>query len=298
MKQRLLNWFYYYAGILFLILAKIKHHTSGYSPKFFSTDEIQRCIEYDISIVDNWLSRLNIYNPNADITGKTILELGPGSDLGIGLYLLSKNAKKYLSVDVYDLESKTSDSFYKAFFTYLEHEKQTDTAPLARELQQTKDNNSNRLNYICRHDFDIIKAVGDNKIDIVFSNAAFEHFEDIRQTIHDVSEITQPGSMLIISVDLKTHSRWIREKDPNNIYRYSNRLYKQLGTHSSPNRERPYKYKQILEEFGWKDITITPITLLENNKFLFTQRYLNKNFQDAINQMNYLSIWICATKLP
>jgi hypothetical protein len=102
--------------------------------------------------------------------------------------------------------------------------------------------------------------------------------------------------MLIILVDLQTHSRWVREKDPNNIYRYSNRLYKQLATRSSPNRERPYKYKQTLEEFGWKDITITPETLLENNKFLFTQRYLNKNFQNVINQMNYLGIWVCATK--
>ena len=56
-----------------------------------------------------------------------------------------------------------------------------------------------------------------DSIDFVFSQAAFEHFENIYQTFEQISVITKPGAIMIAVVDLKTHSRWIRDRDPNNI---------------------------------------------------------------------------------
>jgi SAM-dependent methyltransferase len=297
MRKILINGFYFFSGIFFLILAKIKNNVIGYSPKDFSTNEIKRCIEYDIAVVEDWLAHLKEYASDIAIENKSILELGPGSDLGIGLYLLSKSAKNYTAIDVYELASKVSPRFYDTFFSYLTEKYQVSVLPLIEEFNKTKNGKGDRLNYICNKHFDIVEALGNHKIDIIFSNAAFEHFEDIRKTIREISSVASPGAVLIISVDLRTHSRWIREKDPNNIYRYPNRLYKALSTCSSPNRKRPYEYKAALEEFGWKDITVKPEMILEKDKFNFIHNRLYKDFNDPINQMNYLTIWICATKL-
>jgi SAM-dependent methyltransferase len=295
MRKYLINWFYFYAGIIFLLLAKIKSKLLNYTPKPFSTKEIKRCIEYDISTVDNWLKYLKEYAPNYTIQNKNILELGPGSDLGIGLYLLSKSIKKYTAIDVYDLVSKVLLNFYDVFFNYLEEKNNIDTTLLKEEFKKTCNRDNSRLNYVVRPDFNLVEAIGTDKIDVIFSNAAFEHFQNMEKTINDIGKIVLPGSILIISIDLKTHSRWIKEKDPNNIYRYSKCLYKFLGFNSSPNRLRPYQYKKILERNGWGNIAIKPIAYLDNDRLNYFKDYLNDDFKDNANQMNFLSVLICAT---
>ena len=269
---------------------------SRYSPKTFSMSEIERCIEYDVHIVSDWINHLKEYAPAYTIQNKHILELGPGSDLGVGLYLLSKSAKKYTAVDVYDLASTVSPEFYNTFFTSLQEKEQIDTASLEEELHKTCHHNNDKLNYICRPDFNFTDTIGDDKVDIIFSNAAFEHFSDFRKTICDLSKIALPGSVFIVSIDLRTHSRWIRDKDPNNIYRYSNAFYKLFNFKSSPNRIRPCQYKEALEQNGWRDIVIQPEMTLDKNRLTCFQDHLNKNFRDEVNQMDHLTVWICATK--
>ncbi len=90
------NLLFFTAGIGFLALAKAKYIIKGYSsPKPFDISETSRCIEFDIHVVEHWLSHLQSYNNSANsLTGKTILELGPGSDLGTGIYLISKGCSQ------------------------------------------------------------------------------------------------------------------------------------------------------------------------------------------------------------
>ena len=300
MKNALINLFYYWAGIVFLLLSRVKSFIQGYSaPKPFGINEFQRSVEYDINVVDKWISILLEYE-KADketiLKNRSVLELGPGSDLGVGLYLLSKSIKKYIAVDVNNLIKDVPEQFYNIFFKYLKENLKLDVSVLMEELKKTKDGNNDKLDYICRKDFNIVKALGSRKVDIVFSQAAFEHFDDIDETIKEVSDITRPGATFISLVDLKTHSRWIRNKDPNNIYRYSKWVYHLFSSRGTPNRVRPYQYKQALEKNGWENIVIKPSTILKNNKYNSIIRYLDSEFAEDKNQMNYLGIWICAKK--
>ena len=295
MKEKLVNWFYFWTGMIFLLLAKIKNKMTGYTPKTFSTAEIERCVEYDIDIVNKWIKHLKEYAPEYTIQDKHVLELGPGSDLGVGLFLLSKSVKKYTSLDVYDLISNLPANFYDVFFTYLQEKYLVDIKPLAEELHKTNMNNNDKLNYVCSPDFNIIDAVGNDRIDVIFSNAAFEHFTDFQKVINDLSKVVQTGAVLVVEIDLKTHSRWIRDKDPNNIYRYPHWIYKLFNFCGIPNRVRPYQYQQALEQNGWENIVIQPITCLDNKRLLCFQSHLNKNFRDKINQMDYLTVLMSAT---
>jgi SAM-dependent methyltransferase len=282
--------------MLFLLMSKTRNMLFGYLSKPFSEEEIEKCVKHDISIVDGWLECLKEYAPDYAVDGKHILELGPGSDLGIGLYLLSKSAKKYTAIDVYDLVSKTSPKFYDSFFSHLKS-KQADTASLEEELRKFRGNEGGKLNYAVRGDFDLAKAMGDEKVDAVFSNSAFCVFEDVEKTIRDVSRIALPGAVFIASIDLKSLSRWIRDKDPNNVYRYSKWLYRLLSFRSSPNRVRPWQYKKFLEENGWKDVVIKPRKCLDRERLDYFRDYLDDKFKDEVNQMEFLSIWVCARKL-
>jgi SAM-dependent methyltransferase len=287
--------FFYITGIGFLALAKAKNSLQGYSsPKPFDISETARCIEYDIHVVEHWLLHLRKYTHSTyTLAGKNILELGPGSDLGIGIYLLANGCSQYNACDVNDLMKSTPDSFYEELFKKLESiDIQTDIHSLKRIIEEK--GSLSQLNYVVRNDFDIVSAFGIKTVDLVFSQAAFEHFDDIEITIAQLSAVCKPGAMLVAEIDLKTHSRWIGDKDPNNIYRYPNYLYKAFWFRGIPNRVRPFQYKEAFERFGWTNILITPLRKLDNDDSCYLG--MNATFSDKKNQMEYLSIMLCATR--
>ena len=287
--------FFYIAGIGFLALAKARYVLKGYSsPKPFSISETEKCIEYDISVVEHWLAHLQKYTQCDNyIAGKNVLELGPGSDLGIGIYLLSKGCSQYYACDVNDLMRYTPDIFYEKLFVKL---KSTNSKAkvdfLKRQLDEAKKGNQSNLKYMVLNDFDIVSALGKSAVDLVFSQAAFEHFDDIDATVTQLSTVCKPGAIVVAEIDLKTHSRWIRNKDPNNIYRYSSYVYNTFFFRGIPNRVRPYQYKEAFERLGWTNVLITPLAILNNHDSRCSG--LNKSYTDDKNQMNYLSIMLCA----
>ncbi len=231
------NSFFYTVGTVFLFLAKAQNIISGYSkPKPFSMSEVERCVDYDIHVVDEWLDYLKDYTQSDDsFVGKTVLELGPGSDLGAGLYLLAKGCRYYRACDVNDLAKSTPDRFYEQLFNELKsREGQADISWLRKQLEALKTGHPLHLDYVVRSDFDIVSAFGESTVDIVFSQAAFEHFDDIEATVSQLSQVCKPAATLVLDIDLQTHSRWIREKDPNNIYRYSEMLYNKFKFRGSP----------------------------------------------------------------
>lgn len=295
--MRFRNVCYYTAGLGFLILANIKHRLYGYAtPKPFSGGEVERCIDYDIRVVDEWLSHLADYTRDHHFLGaKNVLELGPGSDLGIGLYLLALGAAKYNACDVNPLAGTASDRFYHLLFKRIQSMVQkADVDDLIEQYQEAKNGRASKINYVVREDFRLSSALGKETIDLVFSQAAFEHFDDIDETVAELSKVCKSGAVIIAEIDLKTHSRWIREKDPNNIYRYHDDVYRTLWRRGFPNRIRPYQYKAAFEKYGWTNIAVIPLKTAE--LYASGQSGLAGRFHDKVNQMDYLSIMFCATK--
>lgn len=290
--------FFYITGIGFLFLAKVKNMIHGYSsPKPFNISQAERCIEYDIHTVDTWLHHLQKYmKGNYSIDNKNILELGPGSDLGIGIYLLSKGCNQYNAVDVNNLIESVPDTFYNRLLKRLNKASlKKDTAFLKNQLKALELGNPSKLNYVVSKDFNLVSSIGKSKIDLVFSQAAFEHFDDIKETIAQLNKVCKPGAVLVIEIDLQTHSRWIRDEDPNNIYRYSERLYNLFWFSGIPNRVRPIQYRKVFEDNGWTDIQIKPLSKLDSHNKSYSG--MNKSFVHSENQMEYLSIIICARKV-
>ena len=291
------NAFMYAAGLGFLSLAKAKSILMGYtSPKPFAVSDTDRCIAYDLKVVDEWLSHLQRYaGPQDNLSGKVVLELGPGSDLGIGLYLLAKGAAAYNACDVNDLMRQVPDSFYSRLIERIDGlGGAADADSLRSELRAAKLGSPSRLRLEVRRDFDLVSAFGANSIDLVFSQAAFEHFDDIARTVEQLSIVCRPGAIIVAEIDLKTHSRWIRDKDPNNIYRYSDGVYDAFWFRGIPNRVRPHEYRAAFERNGWVDVGVTPIESVDPAALgAFSAA---RQFKDARNDMSYLSVVLCARK--
>lgn len=294
------NIYYKIVGALILGLNKIRHLIIGYkTPRTFPITEFRRAIEYDIEVVNNWINYLQQYTKgNGSLDSKTILELGPGADLGVGLYILYKGASKYNALDINDLVHDVPKELYEKFFARISQSEENSRSKLdylKEQLCMTLEGKNDKLNYVCRNDFSLL-CFEPNSIDLVFSQAAFEHFECMERTIKEMTLVTKTGGVLIAEVDLKTHTRWIREKDPLNIYRFSDSFYNVCKFPGSPNRIRPYQYEQMLKKNGWVNIQILPKRVLDEGYLDKVINSLNKNFRNPINQMEYLSIILCATK--
>lgn len=294
------NAFYQAIGAAILILSKLKYALRGYTtPRPFSMTDYQKATDHDIKQVNKCLSHLSKYvKRDFSLTNKSILELGPGADLGIGLYVLFKGASQYNALDVHNLVESAPLDFYDYFISRLQelapHSK-VSVDFLRSQLDLLRQKNTCRLNYICRPDFNLL-VFKKQSFDLAMSLAVFEHLDNVAETVSQLSEVTKSGGILIAVIDLKTHSRWIRDKDPLNIYRYSDAFYDFCKFRGSPNRIRPYQYEQILTENGWKDIWIRPIKVSDETYLARVQDSINRRFRDEKNQMGYLSVVLCATK--
>jgi SAM-dependent methyltransferase len=296
--------FFFTAGLGFLALAKGRHTLQGYtSPKPFDVSDVDRCIGYDKRVVDEWLAELARYGGRPDLlAGKNVLELGPGSDLGVGLLLLARGAARYNACDVNNLVARTPREFYDALFARLETSGDahgsngSSLGTLRAELDRQQAGKPDRLNYVVRPDFDLVAAGGPGTIDQVFSQAAFEHFDDIDAVVGQLTRVCKPGARIVAEIDLKTHSRWIRDHDPNNIYRYPDSVYNLFHFRGIPNRVRPHQYSEAFARHGWQNIQANALATVGASGS--GPAAWSRRFRPEVNRMDCLSIMFCATRGP
>ena len=293
------NAYHHLAGSAILFLNKFRHEIQGYtSPRGFDISQVERGVDYDLRVADRYLSYLKQYKGEFfPLDNLNVLELGPGADLGVGLYLLQKGIKTYHSLDVHNLVKSVPKAFYDHLFSKFESIGATgeQIQELKQQLHLTQVGDNDRLNYLCREDFDIT-VFKKEKINYVVSNAAFEHFDSPSDTIQGISQIVDSGAIFFALVDLKTHTRWIRDVDPLNIYRYKSWYYNFLKFRGSPNRVRAADYLEILEKNGWTNIEIIPTEVLEKDYVKEIRPTLARRYRDQGYDMTHLSIVILAEK--
>ncbi len=294
----LTNIFFYFAGIFFLGLSKVKNIILGYTSPKPIVDE-KKCIDYSFSVVDGWMSFASGHFDGFSIKDKVILELGPGSDLGTGVVLLGRGARKYYAFDVNNLEESISLNHYMKILRRLSEDEGVDedlVADLAKDIEEQRGSGWEReglLNYIVKNEVDF-DELDRNSIDIVFSQATLEHFQDVEAMLLRLKDVCNDGCVFIAEIDLAAHSRWIRDVDPLNIYRYSDIIYGLLAHGGSPNRVRPSQYMEAMEKAGWRDIRVIPLTRAPHPYFDDVSGYMLNRFQDA--QLDHLSIILVARR--
>jgi SAM-dependent methyltransferase len=291
--KRYFELFYHVTGLILLFAVKCKHVIRGYkTPKPIAMKD-EECIRYDIHIADAWLDALARYTDRGRLSGADVLELGPGSDLGTGLYLISKGARTYCAIDAIDLAGSVPREFYEKLIDRIAGSSGTcQGTTTTQSLSEAMWGPKRKVDYVVNSHFDVLGSLDGRSFDIIVSNAAFEHFNNIEQALAEISAVARKGAILVCCIDLMTHTRWIRQRDPNNIYRYPDWLYGLAKFTGIPNRVRPHQYKFVLEKNGWKDVVVIPDLRL----YGFDARHLAKRFLDPVNEMEFLTITICATK--
>jgi SAM-dependent methyltransferase len=287
-------------GLAALAANKVRHALRPYRrPRPFWPRDVAAAAEYDRRVWESWQEYLRDYLSRPfEPAGKTILELGPGPDLGVAGLALAAGAKTYVAFDRFPLLRRTPLALHERLLEAVLSGAGVEGAraeQLRRGMLEALSGGAGPLKYICREDFNLAAAELP-AADLIVSQAALEHFDDPQRTIGQLAALAAPGAVFLAVVDLQTHTPLLRGRDPLNIYRYSRRLYGRLGFPGCPNRARPADYRRWLTEAGWTNVQVRPLAVLAESYVQAVAPHLAAPFRDAAAQMGMLTIVLCATR--
>lgn len=150
---------------------------------------------------------------HVDPVGKRVLEVGPGSDLLTGELLMRRGAASYTAVDTFELAAPQPG-----------------------------------LKYVVTT-FPELPALS-GEYDLIVSNAVLEHLDDVAATFARLAEATADDGLWCHYVDAKSHMRWIKDRDPLNLLRYSPMVYSRMNFPGVPNRLRASDFVAAAERAG------------------------------------------------
>lgn len=240
-------------GLGFLGLAWGKSRMHGYAtPNRVATSDEAGKIAY---LLDIFASLRRFLPPHVDLRGRDVLELSPGASRGNGLLFLALGARSYHAIDVFDLAGGEEPAFYDRLLERFPDGRKADRE---RALSIARTPGAREFGYVVGRDFDIPRLAEGRRFDLIVSCAAFEHYDDPAGAIASLTRVARPGCESVHIIDLQTHSRWIRERDPNNIYRYPEAIYRLFRFPGQPNRQRPADYVRSFTAEGWSDVRFVP----------------------------------------
>ena len=295
--KRVRNRFHHVAGLGLLAANYLRHRVRAYRPRRLRpTVEPERAYCRDDLVVDGWLHHLERYlGKPASLAGRSALEIGPGPDLGTGLILLARGLASYLAIDVQPLLRQSPRYFHLRLAELIAKDRGVDADELTGEVTSMLEGEGRRLRYLAQTKIDL-RVLEEDSVDYVFSQAAFEHLDHVDRTVQGLSRIAKPGAVIVTEVDLATHSRWIGDEDPLNIYRYAESLYNSLWFDGLPNRVRPDHYVEALLRHGWEYPRFYPRRVLEPRYVKRVAPSLAQPFRNDLEQLGWLSVVICATR--
>jgi SAM-dependent methyltransferase len=168
--------------------------------------QLREDVEYSLRIGRHYRAAIEAHMP---LAGRTILELGPGVNDGVALYLAAHGARPIV-VDRFlaGWNSEYHSRFYGLLRSELDQqEPDADTGPLSALL----DAGGYPADVIGRYEGPIEELpLPADSVDVVFSNAVLEHVRDVGRVAERLAWITRPGGIGLHQVDFRDHRDFAR----------------------------------------------------------------------------------------
>lgn len=183
------------------------------------------------------------------LSGKVLVEYGPGDLPGVSVLMLAYGARRVFCVDRFPLVKLSS--FAVATLKHLFESLPPAAAERARAALNCPNNpalgfHPDRLNYRVARD-GLCGLRGE--ADVVFSRAVLEHVNDLPATFADMAAALKPGGVAVHLVDLKSHG--LHQRTPLDFLTWPTWLWSLMySAKGVPNRWRIDCYRAELQRAG------------------------------------------------
>ncbi len=217
---------------------------------------VEESIEYIFQVFNDYLIYGNLSDKNLE--EKTILEIGPGDNLGVALLFIAKGAKKVYTIDKYFSERIQSDEvkIYKAIRERLKDDERIrfDNAITLEEKDFKL--NKDKIESIYGKSLEEIKSKSlNNYFDMIVSRAVLQVVNHLDRLFRKMNDCLKIGGIMLHKVDLRDYGTFTKYKNHElgNLM-FSDFIYTQMTNHSSiPNRKRINEYQKIVANYQYHD---------------------------------------------
>lgn len=213
-----------------------------------SPEILERDVRYAIQIADNWIMKLP--DGPAFLNGKVVMDVGPGINFGTALIFACYGAKVMVS-DAY--LSPWDEKYHPAFYSYLrdvlkKERPEMNLAPLEKVISAGR-YLPDMIGCYCVS-LEDLSCIPDESIDIIFSNAVFEHLYDPWKAFGHLKRITRANGLGFHQVDFRDHRDFSKPLEYLLLGKDEfNALFKQVHGECG-NQYRADEMQRFIEEAG------------------------------------------------
>jgi SAM-dependent methyltransferase len=212
---------------------------------------IPESVEYIEAVTGIYTSKLSAVG--IEISNKTILEVGPGDNLGVALKLISLGAQKVICLDRFRCQRDETkvQAVYRELIERMTPEERGRCLEALLPTQEGYSFRSDRIEYVPDTEVErSLETLGEEIADIIVSNAVLEHVYDLEETFRNLGLLLRPGGYMYHGVDLRCHNRF-ESKSELYFLTIPQWLWNLMGSNlGAPNRKRIGSYKHLFEKFN------------------------------------------------
>ncbi len=192
----------------------------------------------------------------AALSGKAIMEVGPGDVIAMGLLFIGAGARSYSAIDRFlgDVSGHRARDIYSQVYQaapdFVKKGLEDRGLALADFPWINPDDPGAPLQAFpisIEHGCETIP-----KSDIIFSYNVVEHLFDIDTAFSNMKRSLRPGGMMVHRVDFGPHGCWLKYENPLTFLTVSQRMWNAMGSHRGlPNRKRHAEIIASLERCGF-----------------------------------------------
>jgi SAM-dependent methyltransferase len=264
----------------------------------FAPESIQQVADYFQACFQDYFEILGVPENEVEsyLSGKQLLEYGPGDVPGVALLMIAHGAERVTCVDRFALVSMTQ----KNADILLELLGRLDDGARARASQCFRQPgqplsgfNPERIRYL-------IQPSGlselNSEVDLVFSRAVLEHVNDLDATFDDMARALQPDGIMLHQVDLKSHG--LHRRNPLDFLNWPPTLWSWMHSHKGvPNRWRVNRYRDATQRIGFETVLMQPTELVDASIVNEVRPYLASPFKSLSDaDLSWLGFWLIGRK--
>ena len=207
------------------------------------------------------------------VSGKRVLELGPGDTRAVALLAKKAGARSWDGFDAFDIQSRDArylDAIYR---------------PLAGD-------DARRLLDGCMMHTSPDALRKRSPFDLVVSRAVLEHVRDLDGLFRVLADIVAEDAVLVHKVDLRSHG--VEHHHPLDFLRFGDAAWRAMSSHVDlPNRERVSRYLDLAERAGLRTIWAKTTHLIERDEAALAAPGLAARFRGVSpDELRVLGLWL------
>lgn len=231
------------------------------------------------------------------LSGKHLLEYGPGDVPGVALLMIAHGAERVTCVDRFSLLTLTQKNLeiLEELLGCLGNDARARAAQCFLQPGRPSSGfNPERIRYLIQPS-GLSKLI--DEIDLIFSRAALEHVNDLDATFEDMASALKSDGIILHQVDLKSHG--LHRRNPLDFLTWPTVLWRWMHSHKGvPNRWRINAYRDALRQSGFEEILMTPIELVGQDVIDEIRPHLALPFKSLSNtDLSWLSFWLVCRKI-